>query len=125
MGPKDTLGGASRGGGLGRGSWGGPAPRGTDSPRPQTRSQKAECAAARQRAQEDFAAVPHSFVFHRGRVGRSLRQLVLDVRRAMEPYTARALKVRGPRGGRAGGARRRAGHSGLTGRPRRCARRTR
>ncbi|XP_059588201.1 suppressor of SWI4 1 homolog isoform X2 [Alligator mississippiensis] len=59
-----------------------------------TRSQKAECAAARQRAQEDFAAVPHSFVFHRGRVGRSLRQLVLDVRRAMEPYTARALKVR-------------------------------
>uniref|UniRef100_A0A8B9B9G2 Peter pan homolog n=2 Tax=Anser brachyrhynchus TaxID=132585 RepID=A0A8B9B9G2_9AVES len=38
--------------------------------------------------------VPHSFVFHRGRVGKNVRQLILDVRKVMEPYTARALKVR-------------------------------
>ncbi|XP_009469807.1 PREDICTED: uncharacterized protein LOC104018404, partial [Nipponia nippon] len=36
----------------------------------------------------------HSFVFHRGRVGKNVRQLIADVRKVMEPYTARALKVR-------------------------------
>ncbi|KAI6059988.1 Suppressor of SWI4 1-like protein [Aix galericulata] len=61
---------------------------------PQTKNQKKERAAAVQQAQQDFGTVPHSFVFHRGRVGKSVRQLILDVRRVMEPYTARALKVR-------------------------------
>ncbi|XP_041364631.1 suppressor of SWI4 1 homolog [Gigantopelta aegis] len=37
---------------------------------------------------------PHSFVFHRGQVGKNVRHLVLDVRRIMEPYTAVKLKVR-------------------------------
>uniref|UniRef100_A0A452HBZ5 Brix domain-containing protein n=2 Tax=Gopherus agassizii TaxID=38772 RepID=A0A452HBZ5_9SAUR len=57
-------------------------------------NQKRARAAAQQRAQEQFASVPHSFVFHRGRVGRSLQQLILDVRRVMEPFTASTLQVR-------------------------------
>uniref|UniRef100_A0A8B9VFI9 Brix domain-containing protein n=2 Tax=Anatinae TaxID=2068716 RepID=A0A8B9VFI9_9AVES len=61
---------------------------------PQTKNQKKERAAAVQQAQQDFGTVPHSFVFHRGRVGKNVRQLILDVRKVMEPYTARALKVR-------------------------------
>lgn len=60
---------------------------------PQTKNQKKERAAAVQQAQQDFGTVPHSFVFHRGRVGKNVRQLILDVRKVMEPYTARALKV--------------------------------
>ncbi|XP_065275680.1 P2Y purinoceptor 11 [Emys orbicularis] len=59
-----------------------------------TKNQKRARAAAQQRAQEQFASVPHSFVFHRRRVGRSLQQLVLDVRRVMEPFTASTLQVR-------------------------------
>uniref|UniRef100_A0A8C8SDQ0 Brix domain-containing protein n=1 Tax=Pelusios castaneus TaxID=367368 RepID=A0A8C8SDQ0_9SAUR len=59
-----------------------------------TKNQKRVRAAAQQHAQEQFASVPHSFVFHRGRVGRSLQQLILDVRRVMEPYTASTLQVR-------------------------------
>ncbi|XP_068520445.1 suppressor of SWI4 1 homolog [Anas acuta] len=59
-----------------------------------TKNQKKERAAAVQQAQQDFGTVPHSFVFHRGRVGKNVRQLILDVRKVMEPYTARALKVR-------------------------------
>ncbi|NWX00266.1 SSF1 protein, partial [Caloenas nicobarica] len=60
---------------------------------PQSKHQKKERAAARHQAQQDFATVPHSFVFHRGRGGKNLRQLVSDVRKVMEPFTARALKV--------------------------------
>ncbi|XP_074835697.1 suppressor of SWI4 1 homolog isoform X2 [Carettochelys insculpta] len=59
-----------------------------------SRNQKRQRAAAQVLAQEQFASVPHSFVFHRGRVGRSLQQLVQDVRRVMEPFTARTLQVR-------------------------------
>ncbi|KAM9514165.1 suppressor of SWI4 1 homolog [Guaruba guarouba] len=59
-----------------------------------SKRQKRGRAAAQLQAQNDFGSVPHSFVFHRGRGGRSLRQLVADVRRVMEPYTARALRVR-------------------------------
>ncbi|XP_038234361.1 suppressor of SWI4 1 homolog isoform X1 [Dermochelys coriacea] len=59
-----------------------------------TKNQKRARAAAQQRAQDQFASVPHSFVFHRGRVGRSLQQLILDVRRVMEPFTASTLQVR-------------------------------
>uniref|UniRef100_A0A915K3M1 Brix domain-containing protein n=1 Tax=Romanomermis culicivorax TaxID=13658 RepID=A0A915K3M1_ROMCU len=36
---------------------------------------------------------PHSFVFHRGKVGLYVRRLIRDVRRVMEPYTATKLKV--------------------------------
>ncbi|XP_055649205.1 LOW QUALITY PROTEIN: uncharacterized protein LOC101923740 [Falco peregrinus] len=59
-----------------------------------SKHQKQEREAARQRAQQAFGTVPHSFVFPRGRVGRNVRQLLTDVRKVMEPYTARALKVR-------------------------------
>uniref|UniRef100_A0A3B4CIV6 Brix domain-containing protein n=1 Tax=Pygocentrus nattereri TaxID=42514 RepID=A0A3B4CIV6_PYGNA len=45
-------------------------------------------------AEEEYGTVPHSFVFHRGLVGKNVDQLVTDMRRVMEPYTARALKVR-------------------------------
>ncbi|NXG60436.1 SSF1 protein, partial [Hemiprocne comata] len=58
-----------------------------------SRNQKKERAAALHQAQQDFGSVPHSFVFHHGRVGKSVRQLSLDMRRVMEPYTARALRV--------------------------------
>ncbi|NXY50708.1 SSF1 protein, partial [Ceuthmochares aereus] len=58
-----------------------------------TKNQKKERAAALHQAQQEFGSVPHSFVFQRGRVGRNVRQLVTDLRRVMEPYTARALKV--------------------------------
>ncbi|KAM6037561.1 uncharacterized protein LJ206_000403 [Theristicus caerulescens] len=59
-----------------------------------SKNQKKERAAALQHAQQEFGTVPHSFVFHRGRVGKNVRQLIADVRKVMEPYTARALKVR-------------------------------
>ncbi|KAM9251632.1 uncharacterized protein FYN16_013698 [Cariama cristata] len=59
-----------------------------------SKNQKKERAAAVQHAQQEFGTVPHSFVFHRGRVGKNVRQLITDVRKVMEPYTARALKVR-------------------------------
>ncbi|XP_053226499.1 suppressor of SWI4 1 homolog isoform X2 [Podarcis raffonei] len=59
-----------------------------------TKNQKKERAAAQLRGQEEFGSVPHSFVFHRGRVGKNLQQLIRDVRRVMQPYTASSLKVR-------------------------------
>uniref|UniRef100_A0A8D0DTF4 Peter pan homolog n=1 Tax=Salvator merianae TaxID=96440 RepID=A0A8D0DTF4_SALMN len=59
-----------------------------------TKNQKKERAAAQHRSQEEYGSVPHSFVFHRGRIGKNVQQLILDVRRIMDPYTARNLKVR-------------------------------
>ncbi|NP_001191783.1 suppressor of SWI4 1 homolog b [Xenopus laevis] len=59
-----------------------------------TKNQKKQRAAANHNAEEDFNAVPHSFVFHRGQIGKNVQQLITDVRRAMEPFTARSLKVR-------------------------------
>ncbi|NXY91654.1 SSF1 protein, partial [Alcedo cyanopectus] len=59
----------------------------------QTKNQKKERAASQLQAQQEFSSTPHSFVLQRGRGGRSLRLLVADVRRLMEPYTARALQV--------------------------------
>ncbi|XP_054831772.1 suppressor of SWI4 1 homolog [Eublepharis macularius] len=59
-----------------------------------TKNQKKERAVAQQRSEEEYGSVPHSFVFHRGHVGKNLQQLILDVRRVMEPYTATNLKVR-------------------------------
>ncbi|EQB77638.1 Suppressor of SWI4 1-like protein [Camelus ferus] len=41
---------------------------------------------------EAYAAQPHSFVFARGRAGRSVQQLSLDLRRVMEPLTASRLQ---------------------------------
>ncbi|XP_060095915.1 suppressor of SWI4 1 homolog [Heteronotia binoei] len=59
-----------------------------------TKNQKKERAAAQHRSQEEYSSVPHSFVFHRGHAGKNLQQLIMDVRRVMEPYTATNLKVR-------------------------------
>ncbi|XP_066470530.1 suppressor of SWI4 1 homolog [Tiliqua scincoides] len=59
-----------------------------------TKNQKKERAVAQHRSQEEYGCVPHSFVFHRGRIGKTVQQLILDVRRVMEPYTATSLKVR-------------------------------
>lgn len=58
-----------------------------------TRNQKKARESANQLAEETYANVPHTFVFHRGQIGKNVGQLVLDMRRVMEPYTAKSLKV--------------------------------
>lgn len=63
----------------------------------QSRHQKRARAQAQLRNLEAYAAQPHSFVFTRGRAGRSVQQLSLDVRRVMEPLTATRLQVCTPR----------------------------
>ncbi|KAM5171807.1 suppressor of SWI4 1 homolog [Mantella aurantiaca] len=59
-----------------------------------TKNQKKLRATANHNAEEEYSSVPHSFVFHRGQIGKNLQQLIVDVRRAMEPFTATSLKVR-------------------------------
>ncbi|XP_068034966.1 suppressor of SWI4 1 homolog isoform X2 [Anomalospiza imberbis] len=59
-----------------------------------SRFQRQQRAQARQRSEQEFGSVPHSFVFSRGRAGRSLRSLCRDLRRILEPFTARNLQVR-------------------------------
>ncbi|XP_046405838.1 protein Peter pan [Ischnura elegans] len=43
---------------------------------------------------EEVKNAPHSFVLHRGNVGRYLKELTKDFRKIMHPYTASSLKVR-------------------------------
>ena len=43
--------------------------------------------------EENVNKVPHSFVMHKGEVGKSVLQLEMDIRHVMEPYTATKLKV--------------------------------
>uniref|UniRef100_A0AAQ4RUV0 Peter pan homolog n=1 Tax=Gasterosteus aculeatus aculeatus TaxID=481459 RepID=A0AAQ4RUV0_GASAC len=57
-------------------------------------NQKKSRATANHVAEEIFSAVPHSFVFHRGLIGKNVGRLIVDVRRVMEPFTAESLKVR-------------------------------
>ncbi|XP_053574002.1 suppressor of SWI4 1 homolog [Bombina bombina] len=59
-----------------------------------TKNQKKLRATANHVADEEYSSVPHSFVFSRGQIGKNVQQLILDVRRAMEPFTASSLKVR-------------------------------
>uniref|UniRef100_A0A3Q0RLA9 Peter pan homolog n=1 Tax=Amphilophus citrinellus TaxID=61819 RepID=A0A3Q0RLA9_AMPCI len=59
-----------------------------------TKNQKKAQIKASQEAEEAYSSVPHTLVFHRGQVGKNVGQLIADVRRVMEPYTAVALKVR-------------------------------
>lgn len=59
-----------------------------------SRHQKRARAQAQLRNLEAYAAQPHSFVFARGRAGRGVRQLSLDLRRVMEPLTATRLQIR-------------------------------
>nr|XP_022319167.1 suppressor of SWI4 1 homolog [Crassostrea virginica] len=44
--------------------------------------------------EEEYRKAPHSFVFHRGHVGKNILQLIKDMRQLMEPYTASKLQVR-------------------------------
>ncbi|KAL4659160.1 hypothetical protein GN956_G2503 [Arapaima gigas] len=59
-----------------------------------TKTQKKARQDALHQAKEEYSTVPHSFVFHRGQIGKNVSQLVLDMRLVMEPFTARSLKVR-------------------------------
>lgn len=59
-----------------------------------TKNQKKAREAASLVAEETYSTVPHTFVFHRGQIGMNVTQLVADMRRVMEPFTARSLKVR-------------------------------
>nr|XP_033779420.1 suppressor of SWI4 1 homolog [Geotrypetes seraphini] len=61
--------------------------------RSKTKCQKKARASAIHTAKEEFSSVPHSFVFHRGQIGKMVQELVLNVRRVMEPFTATSLKV--------------------------------
>ncbi|CAG5122363.1 unnamed protein product [Candidula unifasciata] len=45
-------------------------------------------------SEEAYAKAPHSFVFQRGHVGKTVKELVRDVRKILEPFTAANLKVR-------------------------------
>ncbi|XP_051569580.1 suppressor of SWI4 1 homolog [Myxocyprinus asiaticus] len=59
-----------------------------------TKNQKKSRVTASQVAEETYGSVPHTFVFHRGQIGKNVGQLVMDMRRVMEPFTAKSLKVR-------------------------------
>ncbi|KAI7803500.1 suppressor of SWI4 1 homolog isoform X1 [Triplophysa rosa] len=59
-----------------------------------TKYQKKAREAANNLAEETYGSVPHTFVFHRGQIGKNVGQLVMDMRRVMEPYTAISLKAR-------------------------------
>uniref|UniRef100_A0A1A8J3H1 Peter pan homolog n=1 Tax=Nothobranchius kuhntae TaxID=321403 RepID=A0A1A8J3H1_NOTKU len=59
-----------------------------------TKNQKKSRSLANHVADESYRSVPHSFVFHRGQVGKNVGQLIQDMRRVMQPYTAESLKVR-------------------------------
>ncbi|KAM3598695.1 uncharacterized protein V6R79_021448 [Siganus canaliculatus] len=59
-----------------------------------TKNQKKSRGEANHVAEQTYGAVPHSFVFHRGQIGKNGTQLVQDMRRVMEPYTAVSLKIR-------------------------------
>uniref|UniRef100_A0AAX7VXA2 Brix domain-containing protein n=1 Tax=Astatotilapia calliptera TaxID=8154 RepID=A0AAX7VXA2_ASTCA len=59
-----------------------------------TRNQKKDRLQANHEAEETYSAVPHTLVFHRGQVGKNVGQLIIDIRKVMEPYTAVSLKVR-------------------------------
>uniref|UniRef100_A0A672FHA3 Peter pan homolog n=1 Tax=Salarias fasciatus TaxID=181472 RepID=A0A672FHA3_SALFA len=59
-----------------------------------TKNQKKARSVANHVAEETYGSVPHSFVFHRGQVGKNVGQLIQDMRRTMQPFTAESLKVR-------------------------------
>ena len=43
--------------------------------------------------EEEYKKAPHSFIFNRGQVGKNVAELISDMRRVMEPYTAEKLQV--------------------------------
>ncbi|CAL8303358.1 unnamed protein product [Merluccius merluccius] len=60
----------------------------------QSKNQKKNREQANHLQEESYSTVPHSFVFHRGQVGKNVGQLVMDMRRIMQPFTAEAMKVK-------------------------------
>lgn len=42
---------------------------------------------------EEVKGAPHSFIIYRGKVGRYMKELMKDLRKVMEPFTASNLKV--------------------------------
>ncbi|XP_065917105.1 suppressor of SWI4 1 homolog [Dysidea avara] len=44
-------------------------------------------------SEEATSAIPHTIVMQRGKVGRFVNSLVLDLRKVMEPFTAQKLKI--------------------------------
>lgn len=42
---------------------------------------------------EDLKNAPHTFIIYRGKVGRYMKELMKDLRKVMEPFTASNLKV--------------------------------
>uniref|UniRef100_A0AAV2KGS7 Brix domain-containing protein n=1 Tax=Knipowitschia caucasica TaxID=637954 RepID=A0AAV2KGS7_KNICA len=59
-----------------------------------TKNQKKARTSANHVAEETYGAVPHTFVFNRGQIGKNVGQLIVDFRKVMQPYTAESLKVR-------------------------------
>jgi len=43
--------------------------------------------------EEEYKAHPHTFIFNRGHVGKNINNLIMEMRRVMEPFTASHLKV--------------------------------
>lgn len=43
---------------------------------------------------EELVRAPHSFIFHRGLVGKNISRLLMDFRHVMEPFTASKLRAR-------------------------------
>jgi len=56
-------------------------------------AKRARASQAQHEEAEPLVKAPHSFVFHRGNVGDSVLQLVQDLRKVMEPFTASKLKA--------------------------------
>lgn len=50
--------------------------------------------AATASADNEYSTCPHSFIFNKDTVGKNVMQLIKDMRRVMEPFTASNLKVR-------------------------------
>ncbi|CAJ1075295.1 suppressor of SWI4 1 homolog [Xyrichtys novacula] len=59
-----------------------------------TKNQKKARAQANHVAEETYGVIPHSFVFHRGQIGKNVGQLIQDMRRIMMPFTAESLKIK-------------------------------
>ena len=49
-----------------------------------------------QGVEDEYKKAPHSFIFNRGHVGKNVSELIMDMRRVMEPYTAEQLQVEEP-----------------------------
>ncbi|XP_027010955.2 suppressor of SWI4 1 homolog [Tachysurus fulvidraco] len=50
-----------------------------------TKNQTKARVAANHVAEETYASVPHSFIFHRGLIGKNVEELMMDMRHVMEP----------------------------------------